>query len=712
MKILALYLKNFQNHKETNLDFRSLSAALIVGKHLNNEKVSNGVGKTTIFNGIEFILFNKSHSTTLDKIVKDGKNKAIGAIEFEEDGEVYKIYRHRTKSGSSNVMLYRQIDGEYVSISGRTASDTEIKIKDIIKISHKAFVYSVLFRQADLTGISSVTDVKKRKEILKEPLNLAYYSKLEDIATKKARPVKKKIDELNGSISVIGNPKEDIDKANKDLEILNKKILDNISLTEKLEAKKESLSKILDNLNKSLNNDNIVLVDKLSSLIKDKESIKRRIEKNKKQIIDYDKKIDNANKTIKLANKSLDELVSKDNIEILSDVDFEKANEKYSAICSDEIEGNKLITSISENIRFTKNSLPSDDVCPSCKQNITKEYRQKITSDYNEKITKLKKKLSSLQENMDKCLAKKKRFKDIIADYNLKKKQIQEINNRKKTIKEEIKNKEEFIKFFIDGKEKSNKEITDDNILLDNISEQIISIKTTVENSNDKDISQEIDKTNIEIKDISNRVSRISKDNLDLKKNIGVLEERINIRTTDSGKLVNLKKELQEKKIELKLRKVTVDAFSHRGAPTFIINTILNDLQFEVNNALKELRPELSVKIDSDLNFEYRRNGVIRDYEQLSHGQHVYIALAFKRGMANIINNRLNVNFAMMNFDEIDSHLDEAGVEALADAIKKWQKKYTIFVITHNKDLKDKFSHAILIEEDSDGAQGRIVNSW
>ena len=59
-----------------------------------------------------------------------------------------------------------------------------------------------------------------------------------------------------------------------------------------------------------------------------------------------------------------------------------------------------------------------------------------------------------------------------------------------------------------------------------------------------------------------------------------------------------------------------------------------------------------------------------------------------------------------------DAGLDEAGVDAFADAIRKWQNDFTIFVITHNKDLKDKFSHAILVEEDDDGAQAKLVTSW
>jgi DNA repair exonuclease SbcCD ATPase subunit len=169
---------------------------------------------------------------------------------------------------------------------------------------------------------------------------------------------------------------------------------------------------------------------------------------------------------------------------------------------------------------------------------------------------------------------------------------------------------------------------------------------------------------------------------------------------------------LEKFKHELKFRQIVVDAFSTKGIPNFIIQTVIEDLQNESNKALRELRPELEVKITSDLDFEYRRNGILRDYNQLSHGQQVYIALAFKRGLSRVIQKKLNIAINTLYFDEVDAHLDDAGVEAFADAIRKWQKDLTIFVITHNKELKDKFSQAILVEEGENGAEGKLVSNW
>ncbi len=58
MKPLRLYINNFLCYDNSYIDFSKFSSALIVGKINNNDSYSNGVGKSTIFKAIEFVLFN------------------------------------------------------------------------------------------------------------------------------------------------------------------------------------------------------------------------------------------------------------------------------------------------------------------------------------------------------------------------------------------------------------------------------------------------------------------------------------------------------------------------------------------------------------------------------------------------------------------------------------------------------------------------------
>ena len=54
---LKLHMKNFTSHSNSILDFTRFDAALIVGSHKGNPDISNGVGKSAIFNAIRWGIF-------------------------------------------------------------------------------------------------------------------------------------------------------------------------------------------------------------------------------------------------------------------------------------------------------------------------------------------------------------------------------------------------------------------------------------------------------------------------------------------------------------------------------------------------------------------------------------------------------------------------------------------------------------------------------
>jgi len=60
----------------------------------------------------------------------------------------------------------------------------------------------------------------------------------------------------------------------------------------------------------------------------------------------------------------------------------------------------------------------------------------------------------------------------------------------------------------------------------------------------------------------------------------------------------------------------------------------------------------------------------------------------------------LGINIKFLELDEIDAPLDEDGVEALMNIIRKIQHEYKILLITHNSSLKHFFTHAIVVEND------------
>src|SRR5579885_2045551 len=145
-----LYIRDFMCYDDAFIDFNEFSAALIVGKMEHNDTVSNGVGKTTIFRAIEYVLFNHS-DVNLENIIRDDATSCSVTLDFIVDGQEYRATRKRTRK-STDLTLYKRtahsgivlhsIDVEerytpvseekyWKDISGRRAADTE---KELAKL--------------------------------------------------------------------------------------------------------------------------------------------------------------------------------------------------------------------------------------------------------------------------------------------------------------------------------------------------------------------------------------------------------------------------------------------------------------------------------------------------------------------------------------------------------------------------------------------------
>ncbi len=719
MRPLGLESSDFMNHKKCSIDFTTFKSALIVGKTKENDSISNGVGKSSIFAAIEWALFNKIHKTTLDKIVREGAERASVEFSFIMDGSSFKVKRTLTSKGTKNIYLYELINGEWEKISQKTPTETEDKLKDIIKISHKAFTNFVLFRQADLTGLvesenGGETNNKTRADILKEPLNLTRYSKKEKIASEKMKPIKKDIEAKESALAILGNPEEDIRVSEEELDktlnsIIEKELLIKTDLLTSLDEKRRNLAALKSTLSSSdadIHNkveEQHVKVKKLNYSIKELGSS----QKNSVSTIESQKDLlQKKNASLAIAKERFSEKEAETHRPIL------KISEEHKKVCEDELKGSKLLARAEVEFEHAQDSIPKTDNCHSCKQSITKEYRAEFERNVHTVLEAKKKDIEFYKGAMSKCKSVKTK---LTKELDAAKQHASDI----KSLTENINSIKESIIAFNDNISNAEKDAAR---IREQLDTQSTELQEAIKHYNDlKEVADKSDMTELntkifsiarEIKVYEQSIESMRTETQSLRTREGVLKERIKNRTEDKGKLDKINEELLALRHSLVIHQKVMNSFSHKGIPTLIINTCLNELQLETNKALQQLRPDLEVKFDADLNFTYMRNGVEKDYHQLSYGQHVYITLAFRRGLARVVQRKMNVDIKFVELDEVDSALDKAGVEALAHAIKQWQDEFLILTITHNDSLKDKFSHAILVEEGDDGSDVRVVTTW
>lgn len=716
MKPLRIYLKNFMNHRKTEVDCTQFQSALIVGKSKLDDEVSNGVGKTTVLSAIEYALFNKSHKTNLDEIVRDGKKKCTVEFDFELGGQNYRIYRHRTIRGSADLRLFQQVDNDWESISERTPSETEKKLRELIRITHKAFEDSVLFRQDEITGLST-EDPKKRKEILKEPLNLIRYTKLEEIAKKRTTPIRKKITEAEASIKTLGDPDGDIAKAQDRLteyaaqfdqtetKLRNAKS-DLVARRQRAEEVKDLISTSdTSTIERKLREQSDRCV-KLGRKVKEAKDVLVRAQYHLRE---QSEKYSGGIKQLQACEAELEEVLK---TRARYPEDVEQVRTDLEKVRKDERNGETMIARAEVELESAQASIPEGDKCPKCFQDISEQYRQRFTLEAEKTIETKREFLGKCRVALGRCRKKKQRLETelgVVIELDNKKASakmgIDALQKNQVTLEEARTN----AKKLVAEREREQEELIAERQQAEESLEQI---KMAVNKSKAIELNQKLEALNRDIAENEQTVETLQNLLTVTKSAQAALEERIRLRNEDKAKMDTLKEELATQQKNLRLHQKVSDAFSHKGIPTFIIHTILNELQIETNKALKELRGDLEIQLDADLNITYMRGGQVRQYGQLSHGQCVYIALSFKRGLARVIQKKLGVDIRMLEFDEVDAPLDKAGVKAFADAVHQWQKEFSIFVITHNDALKDRFSHAVLVEEDDRGAEGRLVTSW
>jgi DNA repair exonuclease SbcCD ATPase subunit len=700
------------NHKSGDLDLSTIQSALIVGKTRNNDRISNGVGKSTVFSAIEWVLYNKVYKSKLESVVRDGSKKCLVEFDFELENRTYRIHRSRSDKGSTSLYLYEKVGEIFESITQQTPTQTEAKIAEIIKLSHKAFQYSVLFRQADLTGLSedggSENKGTDRKNLLKEPMNLMRYSKMEKAAQDNLKLEKNELAKIDAIISVLGSPEDEKTNAesllnNCNIELSN--LINSLQLQKtNLSSKKSELDELSAAIAASDSNTQIILDNEKKSLqklerdlaatIAEHSSLNKSFAQKQLKIKEYSEQLSDTE--LKLSNLSEIDVV------ILLD-DEKRINAKLD-------EGTEKLAEIKAKINSLKFNIPNTDKCNLCLQDISHSHRESIKEDIESKLKELHEDLKHVQGVLEKIKTKRETNRNQLSEAQKNNNQIKLLKQQKVSIKNLLDNSS------LDSDLVKIKELEERVIRLgeekSDYQDKIKLLEEKVKTSDTKELSAKLEKLKSEVLLLERAINSSTLEISKLENNKSMLQERILQKAKDIEKLLEQKALRNGVVRKVGIAQIVYNAFSHKGIPTFIINNVLDELQLETNKALRELRPDLSIKFDSELNFTYYRNNQERTYHQLSCGQHVYIALSLKRGLSRVIQKKLGVDIRMLSFDEVDASLDEEGLEAFTQAIKRWQNEFTILVITHRKELKDKFSHAIIVEEGDDGAELTLATSW
>ena len=716
MQPIRLVIEDFCSHAKSEINFDDFTSAVIIGKGKKSLRSSNGVGKSTIFSAIKYALFNEIDFSTLDKTIRHGCDVCRVIFEFKiNTSDIYRITRSRSKTSGSDIKLERKNNETWENITQRKPTENDREIIKIIKINYKTFCNSVLFSQTDLYGGGlAALRPADRKKALKEALQLNIYYTFEKLAKEKSKDIIKDIERSKTILSTLGNPQEDISNLDKQLLDIEQVLVDKNSLLttvkEKLERENENFSQL--NIKYELLEKQALDAAAKQKVLQD-EVIKLSSSSN-----EYSKKLT----TIHKDGKELADDISSLNDKLASmatvKIDIVKVKNNILKISENIVEKRASQKNVELRLNELSTPLPKDSVCKHCRQPITAEHRKVCQDDITNEIkallvqkTNLAKKIDDLHKEELKLTNEKLTYEKNDVE-SIKIKQTLETKNK------EVKSRRALYAEYAELADKIKLDLTAKNELLDILKK---SQQNTDEYKELKEkilfLKNKIHSFNINIDDITKEISALSN-------NKAVSIHKKEKRNEDIVKINSIKEEILSFENKFSLHQKVVQAFGSGGIPALITHTILDDFQIDTNNFLAQLWPGLQAQFsvikdrgdgdkDDTLDITYVLNGNELEYAQLSGAQKLIASLSLKLGLASVNKRRLGTDIKLLLIDEVDQSLDDDMLEAFEEAIKKLQKDFKILVITHNKELKEKFSHAILVEQDENlVSSAKLVNTW
>jgi DNA repair exonuclease SbcCD ATPase subunit len=736
-----LYVRDFMCYDDAYIDFHEFSAALIVGKAENNNEVSNGVGKTTLFRSMEYALFNYA-DVNLENIIRDDADKCSVTFDFVVNNQEYRVTRTRTRKGATDLTLYSRTaavgsdtqalhttknnqhtpveDKEqkyWKDISGRRSADTEKELAKLIKVNLKSFRIFVHFMQHDFGGLTTATP-EKRKMILKDALSLAIYAKLEKIAKEKASALTKEADRFKTLIESLGDPDKLLGNLSQKLAATDKELSDRSGNIGNCEA-------VLAQLNADvakLVNEHTNLESNFTNLLNKEKGLNAEKTKIETSIKEYTTKKANI---IQSAKEAVSELKELESTQLkLIELDFNKIDILSEQIITNKEKIAQLSLTIQNDIARTeklKKPIPLDGECEECRQPITDEHRticqQKIRREYEEKVVNVR----NCKKEIAALTAENTVYQTDIGRLTLSKQHLESINNKIATRKKEVADKRTTHDEYKGLLDKFTQDLEDKLKELDDVAKELE--KSSIQEA--KTLEKKIQEEKLKVRQAEAQLALANKEFAHFTSARAVIQHELNQETDKKRKKMEHVKTLGELEAKLKMYPTVIQAFSSTGIPNLIIQNVLDDLQIEANNLLSQLKPglQLSFVIEKTvektgdqadtLDINYTVNGKKRYYENISGAMQLAVNFSLKLGLSFLLQKLSGVDVKFLLLDEIDQSLDKASVDFFADIVKFFQKDYTILVITHNDRLKDKFSHAILVEQDINMvSRARVVSSW
>jgi len=641
LKFLSIELESFRSIDKAQIILNNQGTVIVKGiNEYEDNATSNGSGKSSIFEGIIYSLFEETSSGE-----KDVENRIIGngyklKLELEIDGVKYTIYREG-KNGKSSVLLYK----DNIDISARNKTDTNKLILNLLGISKSIFLDTIFLSQNAVTNLASLQPTARRE----------------------------RLEVLTNTDNTINNFKEKVKEQQIKYEADRVDIVNDIN---QMEGKKSALIN-----QKSQLNEKIKAIDEEIERLKalgDLKQIELDIEGKQQELSNQDILIEEANQAVSEKEKQIEDLrkESQDDLNAKTEVDKQllDVNNQLSKIEAD-INKDKLLIHLKEEeiekINKEIDKIKNSDTCPTCGRkydNFNDEHLQSTIKEKNSEIDNLNNIINDCNSNINEY---EKQLKDIQAKKD-------EIENKAKEINKNVENRNKNIE-----NEENQRKILMNNVKLETNKKESIQHEINILQSK----KEQILKTEVASKEeFEKMIEDIDKQLL----NIDDLYNNKQLELTECDNTINSIKHM--------LQLITKEFRTY-----LLKNSLkyLNKVLSEYSNQLFSNEGDVISISEDDTKLDIKLGNAT--YESLSGGEKTRVNIALLLAQKSLAGMIGNMNCNMIILDEILGYCDSKAETKVIDLINnELETLESIYMVSH-KEIPIGCDSVITVIKDKNG---------
>jgi len=677
MLLKSIKLENIRSYTSQEINFPE-GSVLLSG--------DIGSGKSSILLGIEFALFGirRKH---LDgtALLRHGKNTGSVELKFMLDGKEIIVKRTLKKSKDK----VEQNSG-YIIINGVKKLATAVELKTMIlellgypkelitKTKNLVYRYTVYTPQEEMKEIL-VEEEEARLDTLRKVFGIDRYKRIGENCLIVTRNIKERRKELQGKMSGLEEKRQQKSKAEKETAKLDE---EGQELAPKLESakndvkeKKEAIEEIEDKI-KEFNS----LKKEFELTALDEKNRHNEFKRIRAETEEIEKRLVDLRKEIKEKDT-----IDKESLE-------EKTNAKEHEIDAAEKRIREINSALNEfrirkrHAEEVKSKILKISKCPTCEQEVSKEYKDDVIRKENNNIDEANKGMESYSEKEEESEKKLVLLKKELQELKKKESEISIIEFKKRELNEKTKRKEELLSKQVELKKdigelySKKTELSKKIDSMKDIEDEYKKLKLKLNAALEKDKHLEIEKRGIE--------ERI----LGIKRTIDLIDKEI-LAKEKAKESLNYLGELLE--------------WLEKGF-TNLVATMEKQVMLNVYHEFNELFKKwfdaliedetISVRLDDSFTPIVEQNGYEMPVANLSGGERTAAALAYRLALNKVVNDLMNTikTKDLIILDEPTDGFSSEQLDRVREVLEQIGVKQTI-IVSHESKIESFVDNVIRI---------------